>query len=906
MRFAKIPLYCLLLILMFTGWSQAQHIGCDDLIKSSNDTLRLRFFEGPPGETVLMPVILTHDSIITAFQFLIEYDTTWLTPVFIKDSMCAEADTLGQCISWNIDSSFIDYVIGGRFVKTETTMGPYGPEVDTVTKFQANLFQGQRNVIAGSFLPEFDDFDSLPPPDPAVEGSDTIPIFYIKLQVSGSTPEMQLSEFTFFESDIFTVIDTIFPPETTWFNGCNEAQLTTVWYNTEGDSTVTYQIYPTTDLGFPYYFRCNSSVTPDPTVSFSAYPTTIVVGQTSTLTWSSTNADSVVIRDEPSGTKVAGTTNLTSGNLALSSLSVGTHNFSATAYADDGSKTAVETASVIVNEGSTEGPDISVSAIQSSYNQGELITFTVTATNTNGTQITLSTTSLPANAAFGVGGQVTGYSPLTGDFSWTPGFTQLGLYTIRFTAVDGEGTSYRDVTLQIEELPYDRLFSTSEPGNQPVGGLPGTEGIRFPIDLITSHTVYGVQFDMLYPHNMITIDSFVTTGRIPDYIVSEYYGSTPGQIRVVTLGLNNEPVMDTNTTAILIAVLTLDSSAVPWETYTIYLENGRESVNPDPLVGGSLPLYTDSGIVEADKLGDVNLDKIIDVADAVNIVAYIIENYGLIPRQFEVADIITNDSVNVFDLVADINLIFGIEPSTLPPAPGAEPADVALAYGDMSGGSSDFLTVTSTIPEQVAGVQLELNYDPSTVSFGVPQLTEDNQNFALKSNDNGCGRLKILLFHMAPLKTDELMQAGAVDLVEIPVYAVSDIKVGDKTKIRLTEALLSTASAGAIAVEGIDAPLPTRFTLRQNYPNPFNPTTTIEFEVGVSASGVAVQQVNLDVFNILGQHVKSLADGLYMPGEYQIVWDATNQSGQRVATGIYLYRLKVDEQRQTKKMLFLK
>jgi hypothetical protein len=361
--------------------------------------------------------------------------------------------------------------------------------------------------------------------------------------------------------------------------------------------------------------------------------------------------------------------------------------------------------------------------------------------------------------------------------------------------------------------------------------------------------------------------------------------------------------MDTNTTAILHAYITIDSSAVPWTDYVIYLDNGRESVNPDPGVG-SLPLVTDSGLVVVDSLGDVNLDRSIDVADAVNIVAYIIGTFDLPPRQFEVADVITNDSVNVFDLVADVNTIFNeVLPAPVPSAPG-NPAVLALDYGDLVGGASDFLVVRSEMPEEVAGVQLELNYDPAAISFGSPRLTQDDAHFALHANDNGQGRMKILLYNFAPYYSDDHIQPGEVDLVEIPITAYADIKADDKTKIRLTEALVANSVAGSIAVSGVDVPLPTGFTLQQNYPNPFNPTTTIVFELGVS--GASMQQVKLDIFNILGQHVTTLVDGTYPAGEHEVVWDATDSYGQRVATGIYLYRLKVGDERKTKKMLFLK
>jgi len=89
--------------------------------------------------------------------------------------------------------------------------------------------------------------------------------------------------------------------------------------------------------------------------------------------------------------------------------------------------------------------------------------------------------------------------------------------------------------------------------------------------------------------------------------------------------------------------------------------------------------------------------------------------------------------------------------------------------------------------------------------------------------------------------------------------------------------------------------LPAEFTLSQNYPNPFNPTTQINFTVPVTA------QVELAVYNILGQKVKVLIDRTMKPGNY-----VANFDGQRFATGVYFYVLKTPTQRIVKKMTLLK
>ncbi len=904
MRFAITTFISVILILTLAIPGVAQHIGCDDFIKSAADSLWMPFLlESAPGDTIMWPITMRNDSMVVGFDIFLEYDTTWMSPLIVVDSFCtAQDDLTGDCISWVIDSNYVAFAMADRWLTEEViSYVPY--QTDTISSLIVRKKPEYGSVINCFFNP-FGMTSGFV--DTVFAGS--APIFYVKFVIKETMPELQTSEISFFERDIFYVDDEVFPPDTTWVDGCLQSQIAPLYHNTEQPGGVRIpDIRPTTDGQYPYLFRANSNVTDDPEVtSFTASPAEITPSQSSTLSWASEYADSVVV--SLSGTRVTGATNgSTAGSLTVSGLSIGTHTYTATAYADGGIKTHSRNTSVVVSNVVTpNGPDVTISTIQSSYNQGELIAFTVTATNTNGSQITINANSLPANAGFGVGGQVTGMTPLVGNFSWTPDFSQSGVFTIPFVATDGEGTTTEYASVQVEVLDRDRLFSTSAPGSQPVGGLPGADAVAFPIDLITASTVYGVQFDLLYPSAQIRIDSFVTTARIPEYVVYENIGQTPGEIRVVTFGLNNEPVGDTNTTAILNAMLTIDEDAQPWQDYKIYLENGRESINPDPNVG-SLELVTDSGVVEVDSLGDVNLDRHIDVADVVNIVATIIGSFTLTDRQFDVADIIENDEVNVFDLVADINMIYEIQPSPspAPPAPGVE-AIIALAYDDISQGGSEFLTVSSEIPHPVAGVQLELNYDPASISLGVPRLTNDDQDFVLRSNNNGVGSMKILLYNMSPMKDDELIQAGTADLVEIPIIALTDIAAGDKTKLRLTEALLSTSEAASISVQGIDKPLPSSFVLEQNYPNPFNPTTTIEYSVGISGSGNGSQHVCLDVFNILGQHVDKLIDAAQAPGQYSVEWNATDRNGKRVATGIYLYRLSVDDEKSTKKMLFLK
>ncbi len=94
--------------------------------------------------------------------------------------------------------------------------------------------------------------------------------------------------------------------------------------------------------------------------------------------------------------------------------------------------------------------------------------------------------------------------------------------------------------------------------------------------------------------------------------------------------------------------------------------------------------------------------------------------------------------------------------------------------------------------------------------------------------------------------------------------------------------------------------LPTEFSLSQNYPNPFNPSTSIEFSLPKSS------HVIVSVFNLLGQKVRELTDKEYSAGNHSVSWDSNDASGNRVASGIYFYRVRTDNYTQTKKMILLK
>jgi len=118
--------------------------------------------------------------------------------------------------------------------------------------------------------------------------------------------------------------------------------------------------------------------------------------------------------------------------------------------------------------------------------------------------------------------------------------------------------------------------------------------------------------------------------------------------------------------------------------------------------------------------------------------------------------------------------------------------------------------------------------------------------------------------------------------------------------VRPNELIMGTDDFGYLFV--FDNPLkvedkgiPATFSLSQNYPNPFNPTTVIHYTVPKTSL------VNLSVFNLLGQEVKTLVNEEKSPGEYEVRFDGSN-----LPSGIYFYRLVAGDFVKTMKMLLMK
>jgi hypothetical protein len=166
------------------------------------------------------------------------------------------------------------------------------------------------------------------------------------------------------------------------------------------------------------------------------------------------------------------------------------------------------------------------------------------------------------------------------------------------------------------------------------------------------------------------------------------------------------------------------------------------------------------------------------------------------------------------------------------------------------------------------------------------------------------------LWPMAPSGPDSAAAVRYVSTTHASVYFCFQFNYIQETTRRAeildrTLDWLSTATSLGkdVAMQTSPTPnLPGKLTMGQNYPNPFNPTTRIQVGVPADYQG----RMDLKVYNVRGQLVRTLFEGTKPPGFFTFEWDGTNTHGTPVSSGIYFARFQAGETVLTKKMVMLK
>jgi len=136
---------------------------------------------------------------------------------------------------------------------------------------------------------------------------------------------------------------------------------------------------------------------------------------------------------------------------------------------------------------------------------------------------------------------------------------------------------------------------------------------------------------------------------------------------------------------------------------------------------------------------------------------------------------------------------------------------------------------------------------------------------------------------------------------DFPGYIIDSTSNIYEINIYQASAIYEDGSEKVLGLCHLDG-LPYLYGLSQNHPNPFNSFTSIEFNI----PGPNAMEASLEVYNILGQRIRTLHKGLTAPGKYIKKWDGIDSDGHAVASGVYFYTLETPEKAERKKMVLVK
>jgi hypothetical protein len=136
-------------------------------------------------------------------------------------------------------------------------------------------------------------------------------------------------------------------------------------------------------------------------------------------------------------------------------------------------------------------------------------------------------------------------------------------------------------------------------------------------------------------------------------------------------------------------------------------------------------------------------------------------------------------------------------------------------------------------------------------------------------------------------------------LTDFPLYFLDETDAGS-----LVDAVMELFEEPmSIGEGGEPLTFPRVFSLSQNYPNPFNPSTTIKYDIPLGGNSIPVEIL---VYDIRGRFVRKLVDQEKEPGRYQVHWDGRDNRGQKVSSGVYLYRIEAGDFSSARKMVLMR
>ena len=317
---------------------------------------------------------------------------------------------------------------------------------------------------------------------------------------------------------------------------------------------------------------------------------------------------------------------------------------------------------------------------------------------------------------------------------------------------------------------------------------------------------------------------------------------------------------------------------------------------------------TDPGGVMVLGIGDVSSNGDVTALDASLILQHLVGLDTLSADQQSVGDVTRDNSLSALDAVVILDHVVGLV-DDLPYSPDNAELDamIAIAGGATEPGSTFEVPIRLTDGSNVRSFEFEFSYDVEALS--VQQVVWDTEVLSgLQVLDNQQdGIVKVSAAGMGSSLASGSQTLGYIE------FRMDDFFNGYETSVTLSRSRLNESEVmidGSMALytnsmlvvsDWGDGGVPVEFALNQNYPNPFNPSTLIRYQLPEQTN------VTISIYDLMGRSVRTLIPGESQKAGYrQVLWNATNDFGQPVSAGMYIYTIQAGEFRQTKKMVLIK
>ncbi len=532
------------------------------------------------------------------------------------------------------------------------------------------------------------------------------------------------------------------------------------------------------------------------------------------------------------------------------------------------------------------------------------------------------------------------FSPNSFPISIPPGDSQA--FNITFTPVsEGTVTGAINFTHNAEGSPYPLSVSGTGRTQSQIGSLKFKsssrdliEGVINTQDTIVLNGYSGrplkaMQFNLIVgkSNGGLKLKSVARGNAIPANQFNFSYEIYPGvllpdsssidTVKVVILG-NGTNVINPDTGNQEIMYFTVDAVNLAGDSLQTFNGfTGVKGATAAPVADANLSAGADEIIniivYPPERIfGDVNLDDHVDILDILLMIDCILGREALNTDQFTNGDIfpwLTGETapagdgiIDVLDLALLHNLVLtGLYPDNKPvPEIIMHPIIAAetRAHNEAKTNTKvifnfcqEGISIALESVEKVKGLQVELN--------NIGSLIPENTAAASCFNKAEYYQINSSLRLLAYDDQSAAMDAGRYLAASIPFSLTNPEKL-IVANIIVADEMNRSIEDVEIEIQYETPNMPLNYMLSQNYPNPFNPATVIKYSVPKN------EFVTIKVYDIIGREIKTLFSGNSNAGNFTLNWDGADNTGMKVSSGTYIYRMTAGEYIESKKMIYLK